>query len=199
MVPSHGAMSITLYFTPRSSSTMVHWALEELGLPYERHRIDLAAGEQKRPDFLALNPNGKVPALVVDGVAMFESLAMLHYLGERFGVARNLWPEHACPDYPVALSWSVWSAVTLSPAIFRAAQEPEARPELGRLLAMLDAHLADRPWAAAGRFTLVDIALSSKLSVAQHFKLVDEAAYPNLARWLARCLERPDRATAVKE
>jgi glutathione S-transferase len=79
-------MGIVFYYTPMSSATRVHWALEELGVPYDKVKIDLAKGEQKKPEFLKLNPNGKVPLLVVDGQPVFESLAMLLYLGDTYGV-----------------------------------------------------------------------------------------------------------------
>ena len=83
-------MSITFYYNPMSSAARIHLSLDELGIPYEKVLIDLQAKDQKRPEFLALNPNGKVPTIVIDGQPMFESIAIQIYLGERFGVERGL-------------------------------------------------------------------------------------------------------------
>ena len=70
-------MSLVFHYAPMSSATPTHWALEELGVPYEKVRLDLRARDQDRPAFRALNPNGKVPLLVHDGVPLFESVAIL--------------------------------------------------------------------------------------------------------------------------
>ena len=85
-------MSLVVHYAPMTSATRVLWALEELGVPYEKVRLDLAAGDQRKPEYLALNPNGKVPLLVHDGEPIFESLAILLHLGETFGVVRGLDP-----------------------------------------------------------------------------------------------------------
>src|SRR6266516_4392854 len=79
-------MGIVFYYTPMSSATRVLWALEELGVPFDKVKVDLSKGEQRQPEFLKLNPNGKVPTMVIDGQPVFESLAMLLHLGETYGV-----------------------------------------------------------------------------------------------------------------
>src|SRR5690606_32301452 len=109
-------MSMILYYTPMTSSTPIHWAIEELKIPYDKVKIDLSAGEQKNPEFLAINPNGQVPALVDGGVPMFESFAMLLHVAETYGVDRGLWPAAGTPARMEALSWTTWSAVTLRSA-----------------------------------------------------------------------------------
>src|SRR5689334_13676031 len=106
-------MGIVFYYAPMSSATRVHWALEELRLPYEKVKIDLSAGEQRTPAYRKINPNGKVPAMVVDGVPVFESLAMMLYLGETYGVDKGLFPP-AGPARVEAWKWMAWGAVTLS-------------------------------------------------------------------------------------
>ena len=83
-------MSLTFYYSPHSSASPVHWTLNELGIPYEKVLIDIKAGDNKKPEFLKLNPNGKVPLIVHDGVAIFESAAIQIYLGETFGVEKGL-------------------------------------------------------------------------------------------------------------
>src|SRR5215470_5576285 len=111
-------MSMTFYYTPMSSATRVHWALEELGVPYEKVKMDLGAGEQKKPEYLALNPNGKVPLLVADGTTIFESLAILLYLGETYGVEKGLFPAPGLARAE-AFKWMAWAQVTLGDAIMR--------------------------------------------------------------------------------
>ena len=72
-----------LYYAPGAASMLVHWLLIELDVPHELHPVDTAAGAQKRPEYLALNPNGVVPTLVVDGRPMFESAALAMTLADR--------------------------------------------------------------------------------------------------------------------
>src|SRR5688572_24344215 len=106
-------MDITLYEASRRSTAVpVRLALLELGVPHQRITIDLKDGWQRSPEFLALNPNGKVPVMVVDGTPMFESLAILFWLGERFGVAQGLWFPLDSPQRLEAMTWSAWSFVT---------------------------------------------------------------------------------------
>ena len=103
-------MSLVFYYAPFSSAATVHSALEELGVPYEKVKIDLKANDQKKPAFLAINPNGKVPAIVHDGVAIFESAAIIIHLGETFGVEKNLFPAPGVKRAE-ALKWLVWCNV----------------------------------------------------------------------------------------
>ena len=102
-------MPIRFYSWPKSSGSRIHWVLEELGLDYEHVRLDRAKQEHRSPAYLAVNPNGKVPALIDGDVRWFESLAILLHLGDTYGVARGLWPPldagadprvelHALPD-----------------------------------------------------------------------------------------------------
>ena len=100
-------MSITFYFAPQSNASRVHGSLIELGVPFEKVRVDIRIGEQKKPEFLALNPNGKVPTVVLDGTPMFESVAIQIALGERYGVERGLWPAPGTPERLRALTWLV--------------------------------------------------------------------------------------------
>src|SRR6266545_4462922 len=98
-------MALIFYYAPMSSATPVYWALEELGVPFEKVKLDLRAGDQKKPEFLKINPNGQVPALVGDGTPMFESVAILLHLGERYGVDKKLWPAAGTPERMGAMSW----------------------------------------------------------------------------------------------
>src|SRR6185437_12360023 len=105
-VPAKGTqatMSLVFYYSPFTSATTTHWALEELGIPYEKKKIDFKL-DTKKPDFLKMNPNGKVPLLVHDGTPIFESTAIIAYLGETFGVEKKLFPAPG-PQRGQALMW----------------------------------------------------------------------------------------------
>ena len=73
----------TLYYAPGSASFCVHWLLLELGVEFDARRVDLDAGEQRNPEYLKLNPNGRVPTLIVDGAPVYEVAALLMLLAER--------------------------------------------------------------------------------------------------------------------
>src|SRR5262249_40698298 len=102
------------YYWPRSSATRAHWALEELGIPYEKIRLDRDKGFHRSPEFLAINPNGKIPALEDDGGKLFESLAIILHLGDKYGAERGLFPAPGAPERGEAFSWSIWAVVQLN-------------------------------------------------------------------------------------
>src|SRR5690606_22457152 len=120
-------MSIVFYAAPMSSATPVSWAIAELEVPHERVTLNLAAGDTRKPEFLRLNPNGKVPTLVVDGTPMFEALAIMTWLGDRYGVARGLWPAADSPARLEALSWSTWAYVSYGAVVNRLAYASSER------------------------------------------------------------------------
>jgi len=91
-------MTIELHSWPRSSGTRISWALEELGLPYKYVEIDAKKKENLGPKFIALNPHGKVPALVDGEQRFFESLAILIHLAHKYGIEKKLWPSPGSQD-----------------------------------------------------------------------------------------------------
>ena len=97
-------MTTTLYYAPGAASLLVHWLLIELDLPHELHLVDTAAKVQKSPDYLALNPNGVVPTLVVDGKPQYEAAALAMLLAERHPQAR-LAPAFDDPRRADYLQW----------------------------------------------------------------------------------------------
>ena len=198
-------MSITLYAAPFSSALPVSCALRELELPHERVNVKLGSDELKRPEFLKLNPNGKVPTLVVDGTPMFESLAICQWLGDRFGVARKLWPAADAPERMTALSWTAWVYVTYGAALNRLnyAGSPNVavelhnpklaehtRNELQQLLGLLDAWLAPRGHILGEAYSLADLIVSN---VVRYGTLIGAPvdAHPQVRAWLDRCHARP--------
>jgi len=102
-------MTIQLYSWPRSSGTRIACALEKLNIPYQYVEVDREKQEHRLPRYLAVNPHGKVPALVDGGETYFESAAILLHLGYRYGTAKRLWPEPSDPNHADALCWTVWA------------------------------------------------------------------------------------------
>lgn len=196
-------MSIVLYWHPMSSASPVAAALAELGVPHERVKVDIKTGEQRRPEFLALNPNGKVPTLTADGAPMFEALAIQLWLGERFGVDSGLWPAAEAPERLQAMSWCAWAYVTYGAAIWSlfhaahgeeprrdAAQAQAALSDLDALLAVLDAHLATRTWVLGPAYTLADLVVGSVVGYSVYLG-APAAAHPHVQAWLSRVQARP--------
>ena len=195
-------MSITFYFSPMSTATLTSIVIEELGIPCERKQLDLKAGDTKAPAFLAVNPNAKVPTIVHDGVAIWESAAITMYLGEQFGVERGLYPA-AGPRRGEAMKWIVWTNVTLGEAVYRRGYNGEwaapgegnpkavarADADLAQLLGILDAALAERPFLV-GDYTLADAHLNAFCDWLRHSK-IDFSAVANVNAWSARCAARP--------
>ena len=199
--------SIVLYWHSMSSATPVACALAELDLPHERVKIDIRAGEQHRPDFLALNPNGKVPTLTVDGAPMFEALAIQLWLGETYGVARGLWPAAGTPERLQALSWCAWAYVSYGAVLTRlhratmadealrsSTHADAARAELNALLALLDTRLARQPWMLGGAYSLVDLLVGSVMGYSA-FIGAPVADHAHVQRWLGQVQARPAMQT----
>src|SRR5260370_21362684 len=107
---------LTLYFSPGSSSMAVHIALHEIGADFERRLVSLAKGEQHNPEYLAVNPEAKVPILLIDGgPPLTEVAAILYYLAKRFPEA-GLWPAGGLDAEAQAISWMSFIASTIHPA-----------------------------------------------------------------------------------
>lgn len=204
-------MSIVFYGAPMSSATPVAWALAELGVAHEKVVIDLASGAQRKPEFLRLNPNGKVPTLVVDGTPMFEALAIQQWLGDRYGVEKGLWPASDAPARLRALSWGTWAYVTVGAALSRLffatgerfgadfrneAQVAYARNEIDGLLGLLDAQFEASPYLLGDSFSLADLTVASTLGYAASTG-VSLAGHATLRGWLERCQARPAMAAVM--
>jgi glutathione S-transferase len=106
-------MSLTFYFAPMSTASITEAVLAELAIPFDLVTLNISIGDTKKPEFLKVNPNGRVPAIVHEGVAIWESSAITMYLGEVFGVDANLYPA-AGPKRGEAMKWIAWGNVTLA-------------------------------------------------------------------------------------
>ncbi len=195
-------MSITFYFAPMSTAATVHWSLEELQIPYEAVEVNLKDDANKKAKLGPVNPNLAVPVLVHDGTVIFESAAIQIYLGETFGVDKGLYPKPG-PERGEALKWLVWTNVTLSEAVGRwlrstkgeetqgnAAAGAQARKDVARLHAMVEAQLGEREYMLGPNVSLVDFHLVSHFHW-MAFCGIDLSAYPNVAAWVERCSARP--------
>lgn len=202
-------MSLTFYYSPHSSASPVHWTLEELRIPYEKALIDIRAGDNKKPEFLKLNPNGKVPLLVHNGVPIFESAAIQMYLGETFGVEKGLYPPPGT-QRARAMMWIVWTNATLGEAMSRLgrnvgewapAEERNAKAgaraleEIRGMLQIVDDALKGQQYLTGDAITLADFHLASWIDYVKMMQ-IDLASYPALQAWAARCTSRPTYATA---
>ncbi|OUM03411.1 glutathione S-transferase family protein [Variovorax sp. JS1663] len=196
-------MSLVLYWHPMSSATPIACALAELGVPHERVKIDIRSGEQRKLEYLALNPNGKVPTLTVDGAPMFEALAIHLWLGERYGVARGLWPKADAPERLQAMSWCAWSYVTYGAVLVRlqvaahgeealrsAVHAEAAREGLNQLLALLDARLAKQPWMLGADYSLVDLVVGSVIGYSVYLG-APVSSHAHVQAWLQKVQARP--------
>ena len=200
---------IELHFWPTPNGQKVSIALEEMGVPYEVRLVDIGRGEQHRPGFLALSPNGRMPAILdpegPDGqpIGIFESGAILQYLARKTGLfCGRTERERIQVD-----QWLFWQMGGVGPMAGQAHHflryAPEMEPpqvlpyaqaryrrEVGRLYAVLDRELAQREWAATDEFTIADMAIYpwAKGWERQEQTLEDK---PHFARWLEACAARP--------
>ena len=196
---------ITFYFNGSPNPTKVALFLEEAGLPYEAVAVDTRKGEQFAPDFLKLNPNGKVPVLVDDGQVVFDSNAILLYLAEKTG--RFLPPSS---ERAALLSWLMFVATGIGPFSGQAVHfrnfAPEKVPyandryqyEAKRHYGVLDRHLAEHEWMVGGAYGIVDMAVWGWARMLPF--VMGEDAYadlPNVKRHVDAIAARPAAAKAV--
>lgn len=195
---------IDVYTANTPNGVKVPMALEELGVPYRLHRVNLGALEQKQPDFLRINPNGRIPAIVdPDGpggvpLSVFESGAILWYLAEKFGGLIPVDPVERVR----ALEYTFFQVGGVGPMFgqagwfTRSAPEPVAfaidryRKESNRLTAVLEARLQQVPWLAGGEFSVADIMNFGWLD-APDYAGVNLADYPAVSGWRDRMHLRP--------
>lgn len=194
---------IEVYSANTPNGLKVPIALEELGAEYRLIKLDLNKGEQKRPAFLALNPNGRIPVLVdLEGpgeepLSMGESGAILLYLAQKYGA---LLP-HDPREYQRAMEYLFLQAAGVGPMFgqagwfLRSAPEPvplaieRYRNESLRLTGLLEARLAEEPWLAGSNYTIADIMHFSWLRIAEYAG-VDLNQFPHVRAWIDRISAR---------
>jgi glutathione S-transferase len=202
-------MSLVIYGKPASRTFRVLWAAEELGLKYEVKPYDFGGPEIKAEPYLAINPNGAIPAITDDGQPLFESLAINLYLARKHG--GPLWPASLRGE-ALTLQWTFWAATeveaTLGAWFYHALLLPEAERKkeivedalrkLPKKLDVLQGALTRAPWLAGDTFTIADLNVAAVMFRAPKFGL---ERHPRIADWHARCYARPaaKRAVAMRE
>ncbi|MCU0685420.1 MAG: glutathione S-transferase N-terminal domain-containing protein [Polyangiaceae bacterium] len=209
--PAQHPERLQLYSLPTPNGVKASIMLEEVGLPYEPHFIDIMKNETWGPEFLALNPNGKIPAILdPDGpggkpFALFESGAILLYLAEKTG---KLLPTDAARRYET-IQWVFFQMAAVGPMFgqlgffhkFAGREIEDKRPlnryvqESKRLLGVLETRLDGQPWIMGEEYSIADISLLGWVRNLIGFygagELVDYQALQHVPAWLARSLERP--------
>ena len=201
---------LKIYGIPRSRAFRTLWMAKELGLEYENIALNPMSGTETRtPEFLAINPNGHVPAVDDDGFVLWESMAINLYLAKKHATG-SLYPIRS-EDEARAWQWSFWGMTEVErpvlTAMFNRALLPEdkrdaaladqSERELGRPLMVLDQAVANSPYLLGEHFTVADLNVASILAWARPAR-VDLSHLPKAADWLKRCAERP-AARAARE
>jgi GST-like protein len=212
--PAKHPEKLQLYSLPTPNGVKVSIVLEEIGLPYEAHTIDFGKDDQKTPEFLSLNPNGKIPAIIdPDGpggkpLGLFESGAILHYLADKTG---KLMPKDPAKQWET-LAWVHWQMGGMGPMFgqvgffnkFAGKAYEDKRPleryvnESKRLLGVLDTRLAGegkpRAWIMDD-YSIADVAslgwVRNLIGFYEARDLVEFDTFRNVGAWLERGLARP--------
>jgi glutathione S-transferase len=184
-----------LYWSPRSRSFTALWLMEETGQPYERVLTDISKGDQRKPEYLAINPMGKVPALKDGEATLAESAAICAYVAERYPEARLAPPlgDSARAKY---LQWLFFAPGCIEPAMVQLSTKLEINPiaagwgEARRVFDVLDAALAEGPWILGENFSAADIAIGAALNFCVRlFKMAPSR--PSFDAYISRCVARP--------
>ena len=197
-----------LYFAPQSRAVRVAWLMEELGLPYEIERFELGQREMRGPEYRAVHPMGRVPALQDGTVTLFESGAIVQYLLARYGDGR-LVPATDSPEFANYLQWLHYAEGMIMPPMNAIVVEtillpPDRRSEvhakratklLGQMLYAVDAHMQDRDYLA-DTFSGADVMTGHAVVMAQKLGAeMDDK--PNLQGYIERLTARPAYQTAA--
>jgi GST-like protein len=209
--PAQHPDRIQLYSLPTPNGVKVSIMLVETGLPYEPHLVNFETNDQLTPEFLSLNPNNKIPAIIdLDGpggqpLALFESGAILVYLAEKTG---RLLPPGAAARYET-LQWLMWQVGGVGPMFgqlgffhkFAGKDVEDKRPlgryvqEAQRLLGVLEQRLTGRRWVMGDEYTIADIAIFPWVRNLVGFygasELVEFERFPQVQRALTAFVERP--------
>jgi GST-like protein len=209
--PAKHPERLQLFSLPTPNGVKVSIMLEETGLPYEPHRIDIMANESHDPAFLALNPNGKIPAIYDPSgpggrpLALFESGAILIYLADKTGQFLSADPNTRYET----IQWLMWQMGGVGPMFgqlgffhkFAGKAYEDKRPrdryvaESARLLGVLDERLSTGPWVMGAAYTIADISLLGWVRNLVGFyeagEIVGFDRFKNVQAWLERGLARP--------
>ena len=190
---------LRIYGIARTRAFRALWVAKEVGIPYDHLPIEIGDAGARSPEFLALNPNGRLPCIVDDGFVLFESLAITLYLAKKYAVG-TLYPA-TLEDEARVWQWSLWAlnevdrgvniwslhAVRLPPDERDLAKQNEALQVLAAPFRVLDAALAKQPYLLGDVFSIADLNVAAVISRAVD---MDLSSAPHLKAWLTRCLDR---------
>ncbi|MGH7998826.1 MAG: glutathione S-transferase family protein [Brasilonema sp.] len=174
---------LKLYGGTRSRASIVQWYLEELEIPYEFVKLDMQAGEHRQPQYLAINPVGKVPAIVDGDFQLWESGAILLYLAEKYEKTTSSVEEGA-----KLAQWVLFANATLGPGIFG---EENREREMPNLMTVLNGIFERQPFLLGNEFTVADVAVGSILSYIPIILKLDLSSYPAVLNYIKQMTERP--------
>ena len=195
-----------LFGTSGSRALRAIWGIEEVGIAYEHVPVSYGS-DSKAAAYLAVNPNGRIPALIDGDLQLFESMAINLYLCKRYGA--GLYPADA-QDEARAWQWSVWAISEIEPLQMQIVIQKLFTPEekrnpkvsegaakgLQRPLRVLDAALAGRDWLVGEHFSVADLNVASVMHLMKSIAF-DYAAHANVQRWADACHARPALARAL--
>jgi glutathione S-transferase len=198
---------LRIYGVARTRAFRAIWMAKELGLDYEHEPIEIGPVGARKPEYLAVNPNGRLPAIEDDGFVLWESQAITLYLAKKHSPGR-LYPA-TLEGEAKAWQWSLWAAneveravniwslhaVRLPPEDRDAQKRADALAVLAAPFRVLDGALADTPYLLGSEFTVADLNVAAVSSRAMG---MDLAATPRLADWIKRCHDRPAARAALK-
>jgi glutathione S-transferase len=175
---------LTLYLSPGSSSMAPHIALHETGAAFEAKPLSFAKKDTRTPEFLAMNPNGKVPVLLVDGRVLTEVAGILFYLARTFPAA-GLLPQGDVEAEAQVVSWMSYIASTIHPA------RRQGLEHAREVYAVADKRLGKNDWAVGGRYSIADIHLFRLYWRFRSSLEPEPRAFPNIEEHYARMMARP--------
>ncbi|MEG4105608.1 glutathione S-transferase family protein [Microcoleus sp. S13_C5] len=180
---------LKLYGGARSRASIVKWYLEEIGVPYEFVLLDMQAGAHLQPEYLEINPIGKVPAIVDGDFKLWESGAIVLYLAQKYGKIPDTLEQQA-----QIVQWVMFANATLGPGIFTEASRDRETP---KLLKPLNEIFEKQPFLMGDEFGVADAAVGSLLAYIPMLLKLDLSAYPAVVDYIKRITERPAFKSAI--
>jgi glutathione S-transferase len=202
-------MQMKLYEFGPTRSIRVRWTLQELGADFEPIRVNLAAGEQRRPEFLKINPAGKIPVLVDGDRVLTESVAIVLYLAEKYP-RKGLLPD-GLNERAQVNRWLMFAATELEQPLWRIARHTALYPEEQRLpgdvilassefkdmASVLEEHMEGRQFVAGDSVSVADFVMAYTLDWGNEYKLLDDC--PQLLAYMKRMYGRPHAPPRIAE
>ncbi len=203
-------MALKLYYAPRTRSTRPRWVLEELGVPYEIERINMAAGDHKKPEYMAIQPLGAVPAFKDGDQPIFESAAICMHLADKFP-DKGLAPAPGTPARAEYYQWIFFGMATMEPVVTTVFQHqvmlpPEkrdpnaldaAKVRYQTILNVISKALSGKQFIAGGKFSVADVVIGSILQWSKAMGLLNDN--PDLVAYVKTLTERPAFKRAIAD